>query len=134
MQDHDRALIVGETSFGKGLVQSIIPLESGGGTDSDFSEVLHACWSLDSARLFRGWVLRLLHSWRLETPGPKPGETKPTGPEKKTDTGRAVYEGGGISPDESVKAQDDHHGTTALAQSLLCFCARIGEWARDWDN
>ncbi|MDQ2921696.1 MAG: S41 family peptidase, partial [Acidobacteriota bacterium] len=30
MQDHDRALIVGETSFGKGLVQSIIPLDYGG--------------------------------------------------------------------------------------------------------
>jgi len=29
MQDHDRALIVGQTSFGKGLVQSIIPLEYG---------------------------------------------------------------------------------------------------------
>ena len=31
MQDHDRALIVGTTSFGKGLVQSIIPLEYGAG-------------------------------------------------------------------------------------------------------
>ncbi len=31
MQDHDRALIVGQTSFGKGLVQSIIPLDYGGG-------------------------------------------------------------------------------------------------------
>ena len=31
MQDHDRALIVGQTSFGKGLVQSIIPLEYGAG-------------------------------------------------------------------------------------------------------
>src|SRR6185503_5733618 len=30
MQDHDRALIVGQTSFGKGLVQSIIPLDGGG--------------------------------------------------------------------------------------------------------
>ncbi|MBA2503807.1 MAG: S41 family peptidase [Pyrinomonadaceae bacterium] len=31
LQDHDRALIVGENSFGKGLVQSIIPLEYGAG-------------------------------------------------------------------------------------------------------
>ena len=31
MQDHDRALIVGQTSFGKGLVQSIIPLYYGTG-------------------------------------------------------------------------------------------------------
>ena len=31
MQDHDRALIVGKTSFGKGLVQSIIPLQYGAG-------------------------------------------------------------------------------------------------------
>ena len=42
MQDHDRALIVGQTSFGKGLVQSIIPLEGGGGLSVDVGEVFHA--------------------------------------------------------------------------------------------
>ena len=64
MQDHDRALIVGKTSFGKGLVQSIIPLEYGAGSDAYFGEVLHAFRSIDSTRLFQRWLLRLLHSRR----------------------------------------------------------------------
>ena len=41
-------------------------------------------------------------------------QSKPSGPEKRTDTGRAVYGGGGISPDESVEPK-----TITLSQRRL---------------
>ena len=102
MQDHDRALIVGQTSFGKGLVQSIIPLEYGAGLT-----LTSAKYYTPSGRLIQrdysngGFYDYYTHGAGVSQN--KPAETaKPVGPESKTDTGRAVYGGGGISPDEAV--------------------------------
>ncbi len=101
MQDHDRALIVGQTSFGKGLVQSIIPLEQGAGLT-----LTSAKYYTPSGRLIQrdysngGFYDYYTHGAGV---GREPKEpSKPTGQESKTDTGRAVYGGGGITPDESV--------------------------------
>lgn len=104
MQDHDRALIVGKTSFGKGLVQSIIPLEHGAGLT-----LTSAKYFTPSGRLIQrdysngGLYDYYTHggSVRLD----QQEASKPAGPEKKTDTGRAVFGGGGISPDETVSAR-----------------------------
>ena len=104
MQDHDRALIVGETSFGKGLVQSIIPLEYGAGLT-----LTSAKYYTPSGRLIQrdysngGFYDYYRHSG--VTGRDQKDATKPIGQEKKTDTGRAVYGGGGIAPDESVEAR-----------------------------
>jgi carboxyl-terminal processing protease len=113
MQDHDRALIVGNTSFGKGLVQSIIPLEYGAGLT-----LTSAKYFTPSGRLIQrdysngGFYDYYTHGGlnRLD----QKDEVKPQGPEKKTDTGRAVYGGGGIQPDESVNAR-----TISVAQRRL---------------
>ena len=102
MQDHDRALIVGKTSFGKGLVQSIIPLEYGAGLT-----LTSAKYYTPSGRLIQrdysngGLYDYYTHggSTRLDQ---KDKPAKPSGPEKHTDTGRPVYGGGGIAPDENV--------------------------------
>ena len=114
MQDHDRALIVGKTSFGKGLVQSIIPLEYGAGLT-----LTSAKYFTPSGRLIQrdysngGFYDYYTHggSNRLEA---KEQKDKPAGQEKRTDTGRAVYGGGGISPDEDVEPR-----TTTLFQRRL---------------
>lgn len=101
MQDHDRALIVGQTSFGKGLVQSIIPLEYGAGLT-----LTSAKYFTPSGRLIQrdysngGFYDYYTHGAGVGREPATPA--KPTGPETKTDTGRAVYGGGGISPDESI--------------------------------
>jgi carboxyl-terminal processing protease len=101
MQDHDRALIVGQTSFGKGLVQSIIPLEYGAGLT-----LTSAKYFTPSGRLIQrdysngGFYDYYTHGAGVASQPKSPA--KPTGPETKTDTGRAVYGGGGISPDENV--------------------------------
>jgi carboxyl-terminal processing protease len=101
MQDHDRALIVGQTSFGKGLVQSIIPLEYGAGLT-----LTSAKYYTPSGRLIQrdysngGFYDYYTHGAGIARQPKEP--TKPSGQESKTDTGRAVYSGGGISPDETV--------------------------------
>lgn len=113
MQDHDRALIVGQTSFGKGLVQSIIPLEYGAGLT-----LTSAKYYTPSGRLIQrdysngGFYDYYTHGAGIGDRQTEPA--KPAGPEKKTDTGRAVYGGGGISPDEVVGARK-----VSLAQRRL---------------
>ena len=113
MQDHDRALIVGQTSFGKGLVQSIIPLQFGAGLT-----LTSAKYYTPSGRLIQrdysngGFYDYYTHGAGV---GREPKEpAKPAGPETKTDTGRAVYGGGGISPDEAINPR-----TVNLAQRRL---------------
>lgn len=104
MQDHDRALIVGQTSFGKGLVQSIIPLEQGAGLT-----LTSAKYFTPSGRLIQrdysngGFYDYYTHGG--SNARAQKETAKPTGPERKTDTGRAVYGGGGIMPDESVEGR-----------------------------
>lgn len=113
MQDHDRALIVGQTSFGKGLVQSIIPLEYGAGLT-----LTSAKYYTPSGRLIQrdytngGFYDYYTHGGGVARERKEPA--KPAGPETKTDTGRAVYGGGGISPDEVVGAR-----TVSLTQRRL---------------
>jgi len=113
MQDHDRALIVGQTSFGKGLVQSIIPLEYGAGLT-----LTSAKYFTPSGRLIqRDYSNGALYDYYTHggaTAGNQKEPAKPTGPERKTDTGRAVFGGGGISPDENIDAK-----TVTLAQRRL---------------
>ena len=52
IQDHDRGLIVGETTFGKGLVQTVYPLSENTGLALTTAQLLHAQRTPDSARLF----------------------------------------------------------------------------------
>jgi carboxyl-terminal processing protease len=125
MQDHDRALIVGKTSFGKGLVQSIIPLEYGAGLT-----LTSAKYFTPSGRLIQrdysnggfydyythGGSIRLDHQ---DTP------EKPAGQEKKTDTGRAVYGGGGISPDENVSAKTISQAQRRLVNPIFAFTREL---------
>ncbi len=49
LQDHDRALVMGEPSFGKGLVQTVYQLSEHTGLASDHGALLHAQWTPDPA-------------------------------------------------------------------------------------
>jgi carboxyl-terminal processing protease len=103
MQDHDRAMIVGQTSFGKGLVQSIIPLDGGAGLT-----LTSAKYFTPSGRLIQrdysdgGYYSYIYRGGTLRD---KDDQSKPAGPASRTDTGRPVYGGGGITPDEVIKPQ-----------------------------
>lgn len=125
MQDHDRALIVGQTSFGKGLVQSIIPLYYGTGLT-----LTSAKYYTPSGRLIQrdysdgGLYDYYTHggSKRLDE---KQDDIRPVGPKKQTDTGRPVYGGGGIAPDESVKPRTFSTAQRRLLSPLFAFTREL---------
>ena len=89
MQDWDRALIVGETSFGKGSVQQLFPLSNGAGI------------KITTAKYY-------IKSGRCINKDRKKGEEDLSEEEKKehvyyTVKGRKVYGGGGITPDIKIE-------------------------------
>jgi carboxyl-terminal processing protease len=125
MQDHDRALIVGETSFGKGLVQSIIPLDYGAGLT-----LTSAKYYTPSGRLIqRDYAENSFYDYythggskRLDE---KQEETKMVGPQKRTDMGRTVYGGGGITPDEMVKSRAFSLSQRRLLSPMFAFTREL---------
>jgi carboxyl-terminal processing protease len=98
LQDHDRALIVGETTFGKGLVQTVYDL-------SNHSMALALTtyhYYTPSGRLIqRDYSGVSLYDYYYNRAGALPSDA--TNREvKMTDAGRTVYGGGGITPDEKI--------------------------------
>ena len=125
MQDHDRALIVGQTSFGKGLVQSIIPLEQGAGLT-----LTSAKYFTPSGRLIqRDYTHGGFYDYYTHGGGvarePKKEPAKPAGPETKTDNGRAVYGGGGIAPDEVVNPRTVNLTQRRLLSPIFAFTREL---------
>ena len=99
LQDHDRALVLGTTSFGKGLVQSLFPLDGGYAL-----KITTGKWYTPSGRSIHR-ERKLLPDGRLVETKPDSLETeaeKKARPQFKSDAGRTVYGGGGISPDVIV--------------------------------
>ena len=99
LQDHDRALIVGTTSFGKGLEQSLFRLDGGYAL-----KLTTAKWFTPSGRSIHRE--RKLDNGRLVEARPDSMETdsvKRSRPAFRSDGGRTVYGGGGITPDVIVQ-------------------------------
>jgi carboxyl-terminal processing protease len=94
IQDHDRGLIVGETSFGKGLVQSVYPLTKRAGLALTTQK-----WYTPSGRLIQRDYSELSQFDYYN----QRDQTKDEALEiKHSDLGRVVYGGGGITPDHVV--------------------------------
>src|SRR5215471_2955107 len=95
VQDHDRGLIVGETTFGKGLVQTVTPLSENTGL-----ALTTARYYTPSGRLIqRDYKSISLYEYHYERKVPDhPTEVK------LTDSGRQVTGGGGITPDINISA------------------------------
>jgi carboxyl-terminal processing protease len=95
IQDHDRGLIVGENTFGKGLVQSIYRISEGNGLALTTAQYFTPS-GRSIQRDYSGSIDDYYYSARAEEPPPPQGEVK------YTDAGRKVYSGGGIAPDIHV--------------------------------
>ncbi len=92
VQDHDRGLVVGEQTFGKGLVQTVSPLSENTGL-----ALTTARYYTPSGRLIqRDYKDVSLYDYLYNHKNPQPTEVK------LTDGGRQVYGGGGITPDVVV--------------------------------
>ena len=96
IQDHDRGLVVGQTSWGKGLVQSVLTINRSRGL-----ALTTARYYTPSGRsIQRDYTHGLDDYYNPEDEK----DVKPQGPAFKTDLGRTVYGGGGINPDYPVPA------------------------------
>jgi carboxyl-terminal processing protease len=154
LQDHDRAVIVGEPSYGKGLVQSVYPLAGNSGL-----ALTVAYYYTPSGRS----IQKPLHGGTLDAPTSAPQGVF------HSDSGRELHGGGGIQPDELVYPEqldrlalvldasgsltsfaseyvqqhpikEDFEVTPAILDELHVFLAArsiqpgVGDWAshRDW--
>src|ERR1039458_8685408 len=95
LQDHDRAWLIGEGTFGKGLVQAQFPLSEGAAL---LLTIAH--YYTPSGRLIqRDYSHQSLFDYYSIR-----AEAQNTTDVKATDSGRKVYGGGGISPDEKYES------------------------------
>jgi carboxyl-terminal processing protease len=115
LQDHDRGVIIGTTSFGKGLVQSLFTLEGGWGLKMTTGK-----WYTPSGRSIQR-ERKLLEDGRLVEVVPDSLETdsvRRARPAFKSDAGRVVYGGGGITPDVIVPADTITDAEQTFLKSL----------------
>ncbi len=94
LQDHDRALIVGETSFGKGLVQTVYTLSNDTGMT-----LTTAKYYTPSGRLIQRDYSGSSIEYYYMYPDDAPDKDTATREVRHTDSNRIVYGGGGITPD-----------------------------------
>ncbi|HET6891045.1 MAG TPA: S41 family peptidase [Pyrinomonadaceae bacterium] len=126
LQDHDRALIVGENTFGKGLVQLPIQLEY----DSALLLTIAKYFTPSGRLIQRDYSSGGFYDYYIpggiasEKSTDNNGQT-PTGPESRTDMGRAVYGGGGITPDEIAKPRKNSLSEAKLADVVFAFALEL---------
>jgi carboxyl-terminal processing protease len=113
-QDHDRAFLVGETTFGKALVQSVYRINEGAGV-----AVTTARYYTPSGRLIqRPWDGTfdeyLLYSLKDQSE-PRAHSSAEL---KYTDAGRKVYGGGGIEPDRFISGPIEGFSPTRFGRTL----------------
>jgi carboxyl-terminal processing protease len=123
LQDHDRALLVGQTTWGKGLVQSLFPLD-----DGYFLKLTTARYYTPSGRsIQRDETLDIDFNeltWPDEVPAaddlvPGADQEIPDSLVFKTDMGRTVYGGGGVMPDVVVRAGEIAEVSRDLLQEIF---------------
>ena len=122
LQDHDRALIVGENTFGKGLVQLPIQLEY----DSALLLTVAKYYTPSGRLIQRDYSNSGVYDYY--THGGLSADVlpaRPSGLESHTDTGRAVYSGGGIAPDEVVKPGKITPSEARLSDAIFAFSLEL---------
>jgi carboxyl-terminal processing protease len=120
LQDHDRALVVGRTSYGKGSAQNVFELEGGGGL-----KLTTARWFTPSGRS----ISRVMRDEATT----REVSNRTERPVYKTDAGRKVFGGGGIAPDlsagDSVPALNERAFLLALGAAAPKFREAMKDYA-----
>ena len=116
LQDHDRALIVGQTTFGKGLVQTVYNLSENTG----LALTTYHYFTPSGRLIQRNYTGVSLYDYYYNHAGASPADT--TNREVKfTDSGRTVYGGGGITPDEKIEPPKANHFQELLLSKEVFF-------------
>ncbi|HLJ14355.1 MAG TPA: S41 family peptidase [Bryobacteraceae bacterium] len=113
LQDHDRAWILGENTFGKGLVQTVYPL-----SDNTGLALTTAHYYTPSGRLIQrdySHISFLDYYYHKNLDQRNPLDVK------MTDSGRTVYGGGGIAPDEKFESPKLNHFQGELIRNYAFF-------------
>jgi carboxyl-terminal processing protease len=114
LQDHDRGLIVGETTFGKALVQSVYRISQGAGL-----AVTTARYYTPSGRLIqRPWDSSFDEYSTYTQRDQDPNRPHNPADMKLTDAGRKVYSGGGVEPDRRMDGPMDGFNPTRFGRLL----------------
>lgn len=116
LQDHDRAVLLGTTTFGKGLVQSVFPLDGGYAL-----KMTTAKWYTPVGRTIQkerrigpdGQFLPEVSDTGLEG-----DSTRRARPRYTTDAGRTILGGGGITPDLVVRPDTFTSAEQALIRAI----------------
>ncbi|MBI4467302.1 MAG: S41 family peptidase [Acidobacteria bacterium] len=117
LQDHDRALILGETSFGKGLVQTVYPLSYNTGL-----ALTTGRYYTPSGRLIqRDFSSVSLYNYYYGNDRKNDNHDVHT-----TDSGRTVYGGGGITPDVELPQPEPGSFQESLLQKLIIYPWEVG--------
>jgi carboxyl-terminal processing protease len=129
LQDHDRAVVVGTTSFGKGLVQTLFPLEGGYAL-----KLTTAKYYLPSGRsIHKDRKLQAdgqfveAHPDSLESDSARKAR-----PVFRSASGRVVYGGGAVTPDVVVKADTFTTAEQTLAKALAAKAPEVAGAIRDF--
>jgi carboxyl-terminal processing protease len=121
LQDHDRGLVVGTTSFGKGLVQTLFPVEGGW-----YIKLTTGKWYTPSGRSIQAEHDRLGDDRFVEYARDSlPGDSVKARPVFKSDAGRTILGGGGITPDVVI-TQDTLTGAERELARVVAPASR--EW------
>ncbi|HUG27631.1 MAG TPA: S41 family peptidase, partial [Gemmatimonadales bacterium] len=130
LQDHDRGLVIGTTTFGKGLVQTLFPLDGGWAL-----KLTTGKWYTPSGRSIQREHAGM-NDGRFVEGAPDYDETAPdtsraNRPIFRSDAGRIVYGGGGVTPDLMVAAdtlssmeQEYYRATLAGPKGQLEYATR----------
>jgi carboxyl-terminal processing protease len=115
LQDHDRALVAGETTFGKGLVQTVYPLPDNTG----LALTTYRYYTPSGRLIQRNYNGVSLYDYYFTRDQQDP--SKANREVKLTDSGRTVYGGGGITPDVKIDTPKSTHLEDSLLQHRAFF-------------
>jgi len=118
IQDHDRGLIVGETTFGKGLVQTVYPLSENTGLALTTAKYYTPSGRLIQREYTGVSLYDYYYNSRDNSDGTPPTPSREV---KMTDSGRTVYGGGGINPDIVIAPIKSNKFEDTLLQKYAFF-------------
>ncbi len=115
LQDHDRALVVGETTFGKALVQSVYRISEGAGLALTTGRYFTPSGRMIQRPWDNAFDEYLTYTLKEQT-GPREHGAAQL---KYTDAGRKVYGGGGIEPDKFFVGPVQGFNPTRFGRALV---------------